>query len=192
MKRDTLIALALSAAISGCAVSANEFEPAALPQIAASSATINERYEVRVIDPSVLSVNATVLGTTCSAVGVSGDFQDRFPQVMQQALGGVFAGNETAGATSISIALTPETPRVRMLRRGYVSGDARVDFAMAAHVVVTRANGEREEIHISPDSTRTQVDEETSTCDGAARALGAAFDQSASKLATQVRDALLD
>lgn len=191
MNRGVIQIFIASVLLSGCAVSANEFAPAALPQVERAAITINERAAIQIADPSVLSLRATVLGNTCSAVGVSGDFQARFGEVLNLAVASVFTGGAQAGATTISISVAPETPQVRLLRRSYMSGDARVDFAMAADVVVTRANGAREQFRVSADATRAQASEPTMSCDGAARALAAAFDESAIKLATEVRQSII-
>lgn len=173
--------------LAGCAVSANEFTPAPLPHFEPAAATINERYQTHVTNPSTLSVTAVVLGNTCSAVRISGDFQERFDQVLDQALVGVFVGGETADTTSISVNIVPDVARVRLLQRTFVTGDARVDFALAADVTVTRASGARTEFHIPASATHAQATERTATCDGAAVALAHAFDDAATKLATQIR-----
>lgn len=191
MKHVIFGAFASALFLAGCAVSANDFEAGPLPQFERAATTINERIDVRVTDPSVLSVQATVLGNTCSAVGVSGDFQDRFNEVFAQAFAGVFVGDASAGATVVTVNVVPETPRVRLLRRSYMSGDARVDLALAADVTITRADGAQQQFRVSADDTRAQADEPTSSCDGAARGLARAFDDSAAKLATQVRQAII-
>jgi hypothetical protein len=166
MNRGIVNVLIFAVLVTGCAVSANEFAPAPLPQFEPTAATIDERYEIQIANQSALSVNAIVLGNTCSAVDISGDFQERFGQILDQALAGVFTGKEGSGTTTISINIAPERPQVRMLRRSYVTGDARIDFAMAADVTVTRANGDPAEFHVSANTTRAQATEETATCDG--------------------------
>ncbi|MEM1035129.1 MAG: hypothetical protein AAGI14_00080 [Pseudomonadota bacterium] len=140
---------------------------------------IEGQFELDIIGSEALFVEAQVMGVTCSARATSGDFQDRFAQIAESNFETVFDGTDS-GTYSIQITPTPDQPKIMQLRRSYMTGVARAEFAIGADVTVSPPSGEAFTFTIASDETSATANSEPSSgCETNGKSLASAFDKSA-------------
>lgn len=188
-----LVLFSTLAFAAGCAVSTNSYISTEEPELESVSERIIGDFEIDVQNPSALTIQAKVLGVTCSAVDTIGDFQDRFSKVSTAAMEPVFDVNSQGETYLIEITLSPQTPTIMQLRRSYLSGVARVRFAMGADVLVTAPEGAQTSFSVATDETKVEVElEPTGTCSSNGQGLADAFEASTIELVKILRTKLID
>ena len=149
-------------------------------------------FEIEIQNPSVLTIEAKVLGVTCSAVDTIGNFQERFSEVSIAGLDPIFRQDLEGAVYSIEATLSPQTPTIMQLRRAYMTGVARVRFAMGAEILVTDPNGDQTPIQVTSDETNVEVETQpTGTCSSNGQGLADAFEASTIELVKILRAKLI-